>query len=97
MAPKGGGSKSGGSSSSGSSGGGSQSSQSVWTEKEIVVRGSKLIGSKFRDPNDRAIIIILGICFVAICGLAIWSFPVRKQNRPLRWAIFTCSILMAIM
>lgn len=96
MAPKGGGSKGGGSSSSGSSGGGSQSSQSVWTEKEIV-RGSKLIGSKFRDPNDRAIIIILGICFVAICGLAIWSFPVRKQNRPLRWAIFTCSILMAIM
>lgn len=96
MAPKGGGSKGGGSSSSGSSEGGSQSSQSVWTEKEIVP-GSKLIGSKFRDPNDRAIIIILGICFVAICGLAIWSFPVRKQNRPLRWAIFTCSILMAIM
>lgn len=96
MAPKGGGSKGGGSSSSGSSGGGSQSSQSVWTEKERV-RVSKLIGSKFQDPNDRAIIIILGICFVAICGLAIWSFPVRKQNRPLRWAIFTCSILMAIM
>lgn len=96
MAPKGGGSKGGGSSNSGSSGGGSQSSQSVWTEKEIV-SGSKLLGSKFRDPNDRAIIIILGICFVAICGLAIWSFPVRKQNRPLRWAIFTCSILMAIM
>lgn len=96
MAPKGGGSKGGGSSSSGSSGGDSQSSQSVWTEKERVY-GSKLTGSKFRDPNDRAIIIILGICFVAICGLAIWSFPVRKQNRPLRWAIFTCSILMAIM
>lgn len=86
MAPKGGGSKGGG-----SSGGGSQSSQSVWTETE------RLNGSKFQDPNDRAIIIILGICFVAICGLAIWSLPVRKQNRPLRWAIFTFSVLMAIM
>lgn len=97
MAPKGGGSKGGGSSSSsGSSGGGSQSSQSVWTEKHIVM-GSTSIGSKFHDPNDRAIIIISGICFVAICGLAIWSFPVRKQNRPLRWALFTFSILMAIM
>lgn len=92
MAPKGGGSKGGGSSSSsGSSGGGSRGSQSIWTKKV------KLSGSKFHDPIDRAIIIILGICFIAVCGLAIWSFPVRKQNRPLRWVIFTFSILMAIM
>lgn len=87
MAPKGGGKSGGSSSSSGSSGG---SSQSVWTEKV------EFSGSKFHDPIDRAIIIILGICFVAVCGLVIWSFPVRKQNRPLRWAVFTFSILMAI-
>lgn len=90
MAPRGGGGRGGGGSSS-SGGGSTQSSDSVWTQKV------KFSGSKFHDPTDRAIIIILGICFVAVCGLAIWSFPVRKQNRPLRWVVFTFSILMAIM
>lgn len=91
MAPKGGGKGGGSSSSSGSDEGGSQSSLSVWTEK------FEIYGSKFHDPIYRAIIIILAICFVAICGLAIWSFAVRKSNRPLRWAVFAFSILMAIM
>lgn len=96
MAPKGG-SKGGGSSSSSSNSGSSGGGSSVWTEKDKL-RGSQLFtGSKFHDPIDRAIIIILGICFVAVCGFAIWSIPVRKQNRPLRWAIFTFSIIMAIM
>lgn len=87
MPPKGGGSNSG----SSSSGSDERGSLSVWTET------LSFPGSHFHDPIYRAIIIIFAICFVAICGLAIWSFPVRHHNRPLRWAIFTFSILMAIM
>ena len=71
MAPKKGGGSGGG---AGSGSGGF--SDSPWGEKITLSPGSH-----FHDPSERAIIIILGICFIATCGIAL-AIPWRKRNAP---------------
>lgn len=89
MAPRRGGGSSGGD----GSGGSSSLSNSPFGQKQ------QLYGNHFHSLNVKAVIIILGICFVAICGVAIWALALatKGMRKFLRWWILEFSIIMSIM
>ncbi|MCJ1465116.1 hypothetical protein MMC07_003732 [Pseudocyphellaria aurata] len=56
----------------------------------------QLYGDHFHDPTQRALIAIIGICFVATIAIAIGAIFARTNSRPLRWSLFFFSIFMSI-